>query len=44
VRLTRGLITGRWSMVLLADLVYLVVITVLAGWFAIRRLRARIVV
>lgn len=44
VRLTRGLITGRWSMVLIADLAYLVVITVCAGWLAIRRLRTRIVV
>jgi lipooligosaccharide transport system permease protein len=44
VRLTRSLITGRWSMVLLADLAYLIVVTVVAGWYGIRRLRARIVV
>jgi lipooligosaccharide transport system permease protein len=44
VRLTRCLITGRWSMVLLVDIAYLLLITVLAGWLAIRRLRTRIVV
>ncbi len=44
VRLNRWLITGRWSVVLLADLAYLVVVTVLAGWYGIRRLRARIIV
>jgi lipooligosaccharide transport system permease protein len=43
VRLCRGLITGRFSAILLADAAYVVVVAVLAGWFAIRRLRARIV-
>jgi lipooligosaccharide transport system permease protein len=44
VRLTRSLVTGRWSEVLLADFAYLIVITLLAGWLAMRRLRGRIVV
>ena len=44
VRLTRSLLTGRPSAVLLADLAFLVVVTVGAGWYAIRRLRMRIVV
>ena len=44
VRLTRSLLTGRWSAVLLADLAFLIVVTVLAGWYGIRRLRARIIV
>ncbi len=44
VRLTRGLATGRVSLVLLADFAFLVVVSLLAGWYAIRRLRARIVV
>ena len=44
VRLTRSLVTGRPSAVLLADLAFLVVVTVGAGWYAIRRLRMRIVV
>ena len=44
VRLTRSLLTGRPSAVLLADLAFLVALTVGAGWYAIRRLRMRIVV
>ena len=44
VRLTRSLITGRPSAVLWADLAFLLVATALAGWYGIRRLRARIVV
>jgi lipooligosaccharide transport system permease protein len=44
VRLTRSLVTGSPSAVLLADLAFLVVVTGLAGWYAIRRLRKRIVV
>ena len=44
VRLTRSLIVGRWSAVLLADLAFLLVVTLVAGWYAIRRLRARIIV
>jgi lipooligosaccharide transport system permease protein len=43
VRLTRSLITGRPSAVLWADLAFLLVATALAGWYGIRRLRARIV-
>jgi lipooligosaccharide transport system permease protein len=44
IRLTRSLAVGRFSTVLLADLAFLVVVTVVAGSFAIRRLRRRIVV
>jgi lipooligosaccharide transport system permease protein len=44
VRLTRSLITARPAMVLLADFAFLIVLTIVAGYFAIRRLRARIVV
>jgi lipooligosaccharide transport system permease protein len=44
IRLTRSLITGRLSVVLVSDLVYLLSITALAGWLGIRRLRARLVV
>ena len=44
VRLTRDLATGRLSVVLLADLAFLVGLSLLAGWYAIRRLRRRIVV
>jgi lipooligosaccharide transport system permease protein len=44
VRLTRSLVTGRLSAVLLADAAYLIVVTLIAGWLAIRRLRTRIVV
>jgi len=44
VRLTRSLLTGRLSAVLLADLAFLVVVAVGAGFYAIRRLRMRIVV
>jgi lipooligosaccharide transport system permease protein len=44
VRLTRSLIVGRWSAVLIADLAFLLVVTLVAGWYAIRRLRARIIV
>ena len=43
VRLTRSLITGRLSAVLWADLAFLLVATAFAGWYGIRRLRARIV-
>jgi lipooligosaccharide transport system permease protein len=44
VRLTRSLALSRFSPVLVADLAFLVVVTLLAGYLAIRRLRARIVV
>lgn len=44
VRLTRSLVTGSVSAVLLADLAFLILLTVGAGWYAIRRLRMRIVV
>ena len=44
VRLTRSLVTWRFSAVLLADLASLVVLTLAAGYYGIRRLRARIVV
>jgi len=44
VRLTRSLVMWRFSAVLLADLASLVVLTLAAGYYGIRRLRARIVV
>jgi len=44
IRLTRSLSTSRLSSVLLADLAFLIVVTFVAGYFAIRRLRSRIVV
>jgi lipooligosaccharide transport system permease protein len=44
VRLSRSLIMTRLSTVLLVDLVFVVVMTVVAGYLAIRRLRRRIVV
>ena len=44
VRLTRSLAIGRISPLLLADLAFLLVVTLMAGAFAIRRLRRRIVV
>jgi lipooligosaccharide transport system permease protein len=44
VRLTRSLAIARFSSVLLADFAFLVVVTLVAGYFAIRRLRRRIVV
>lgn len=43
VRLTRLLVTGRPSPILWFDLAFLLAATGLAGWFAIRKLRARIV-
>jgi lipooligosaccharide transport system permease protein len=44
VRLTRSLALARFSPVLLADLAFLIAVTLVAGHFAIRRLRRRIVV
>jgi lipooligosaccharide transport system permease protein len=44
VRLARSLALSRISLVLLADLAFLVVVTLLAGTYAIHRLRKRIVV
>jgi len=44
VRLTRSLALARFSPVLLADLAFLIVVTLVAGYLAIRRLRRRIVV
>jgi lipooligosaccharide transport system permease protein len=44
VRMARSLALGRFSPVLLVDFAFLVVTTLLAGAFAIRRLRRRIVV
>ena len=44
IRLTRSLVLSRPSPVLLADFAFLVVATVVAGTFAIHRLRRRIVV
>jgi lipooligosaccharide transport system permease protein len=44
IRLTRSLVIARLSPVLLADLAFLVVVTVVVGYLAIRRLRSRIVV
>jgi lipooligosaccharide transport system permease protein len=44
VRLARNLIIGRPSAILLFDLAFVIVLTVLAGWFAVRRLRRRIIV
>ena len=44
IRLSRSLATARLSPVLLADLAFLIVATLVAGTFAIRRLRRRIVV
>jgi lipooligosaccharide transport system permease protein len=44
VRLNRALALGRWSPMLLADLAFLLVVTGVAGYGAIRRLRRRIVV
>jgi lipooligosaccharide transport system permease protein len=44
VRLTRDLALSRFSWILLADLAFVVVVTVVAGYAAIRRLRRRIVV
>jgi len=44
VRLTRSLVMARLSPVLLADLAFLLVVTVVAGYVGIRRLRGRIVV
>lgn len=44
VRLSRDLIIGRFSAVLLFDVAFLIVLTTVATWYAVRRLRARIVV
>lgn len=44
IRLTRDPILLRFSGVLLADLAFLVIVTILATYWAIRRLRRRIVV
>jgi lipooligosaccharide transport system permease protein len=44
VRLCRSLAIGRFSPVLLADLAFLVVVTIVAGHLAIRRLRRRLIV
>ena len=44
IRLTRSLALARFSPVMLADLAFLVAATLVAGTFAIRRLRRRIVV
>lgn len=44
VRLSRDLIIGRWSAVLLFDVAFLIVLTIVATGYAVRRLRARIVV
>jgi lipooligosaccharide transport system permease protein len=44
VRLTRSLIVGRFSPVLLLDIAFLLLVTGVAGTLAIRRLRRRIVV
>ena len=44
VRLTRNATLSRFSAVLLLDFAFLVLVTVLAGYMAIRRLRRRIVV
>ena len=44
VRLTRSLVLGRFSPILLADLAFIAVAIVVAGYYAIRRLRRRIVV
>jgi lipooligosaccharide transport system permease protein len=44
VRLTRSLSVARFSPVLLADVAFMLVVTVAIGAFAIRRLRKRIVV
>lgn len=44
VRLARDPVLSRLSVVLLADLAFMVIVTLLAGWAAIHRLRRRIVV
>jgi lipooligosaccharide transport system permease protein len=44
IRLTRSLAIARFSPVLLADLAFLIVVTLVAGTYAIHRLRRRIVV
>jgi lipooligosaccharide transport system permease protein len=44
VRLTRGIATGRLTAVLWLDLAFLVVVSFVAAWYAIHRLRGRIVV
>jgi lipooligosaccharide transport system permease protein len=44
IRLTRSLALARLSPVLLADLAFLMVVTLVASYLAIRRLRRRIVV
>jgi lipooligosaccharide transport system permease protein len=44
VRLTRNPILSRFSAVLWLDLAFLIIVTVVATWAAIRRLRRRIVV
>ena len=44
VRLTRSLALARFSPVLLGDLAFLIAVTLVAGYLAIRRLRRRIVV
>jgi lipooligosaccharide transport system permease protein len=44
VRLARSLATSRFSSALLWDVAFLIVLTLVAGYFAIRRLRRRIVV
>jgi lipooligosaccharide transport system permease protein len=44
VRLTRSLVIARFSPILFFDFVFLVMVTFVAGYFAIRRLRRRIVV
>jgi lipooligosaccharide transport system permease protein len=43
VRLTRSLVVARFSPILLADLAFVLVVIVAAGYAAIRRLRRRIV-
>jgi lipooligosaccharide transport system permease protein len=44
VRLTRSLVLARPAPILLVDVAFLIVVTVLAGYLAIRRLRGKIVV
>jgi len=43
IRLARSLAIARFSPVLLADLAFLAVVTLVAGYYAIHRLRRRIV-
>jgi lipooligosaccharide transport system permease protein len=44
IRLNRSLVLGRFSPMLLADFAFVVAVTLVAAYFAIRRLRQRIVV